>query len=775
MSNWASWVVAMLLHQKLEDQSDNMFCIICVGIVPPFGLFLPLLSWLDQTMERMEKPDPKLPLKAIVSASGKELFDKGRAWFAISEAKAKEAEIEAGPYQVLMVARAPPYDEAQEQHMLLKGEWIERARNARPIDGGAIVDYSIGFEFNIFCPLKDGSDLRIETTVTDIDNKDPQLFWQYFDWTADDEAWTCTGAPMTHVHKSPHPALLENSAYKGRGALPPSARLRMVHPNVIEVYLPFQRAGEPLGKVVISYMFRKSEYFEPVYDETRTLGKYQAWLGRGAEEDPNLLVWLGTSDAPIAPPRPLAADGAGIDATQVLREWMKAQDIFNFAEHMPFINELALYRSRKLWLKVQTQMPFLVETIFEALPQSLLQTSAMVIFSEGSPEDITSFQLASVGISVMSLLTKIYAACDSMVPQMFFFKGACLCFDLVCLFYTFTVLFAAQRDDPDAVQVFFLTRPVDWASAIYVWIVAGEVIAFWVASGSLWIAVMIQATIDGDGVAFSMCSIGTLAGICAFFPVGLLAMSIRISWAVAMVYYMEQRFSTNYRFYRQAYAFVHSGADVHARIKAVNHALLGEDTAGHGTMSLVSVTKVFRGTIREITSDMMGEGESMRKRYLTVCAWVAAVLAGLAALYTMVYPHLTFGLAIKKSMATGRPLNPVSLCLYVLLSLCFLLAVAFSPVAWRFLRFAILVHAVDEPEPMASPDEKLQEVREVYMEHYETTSPQQQQQQQQQKEKEKEKEEEEEEEKEEEEQQQQQEQAPTVMGTQPAPVTSISL
>ena len=118
----------------------------------------------------------------------------------------------------------------------------------------------------------------------------------------------------------------------------------------------------------------------------------------------------------------------------------------------------------------------------------------------------------------------------------------------------------------------------------------------------------------------------------------------------------------------------------------------------------------------------------------------------LARLYAMVYPHLTLGIAIQKSLAMGRPLNAFGLYLYVFLSLCFLLAVAFSPVARRFLRFAVLVHAVDRR--MASEDEKLQEVREAYMGHHETTSPQPQQK----------------EEDEEEEEQQQQEQAPTGYG-----------
>ena len=631
--------------------------------------------------------------------------------------------------------------------MLLKGNWIERTRNTRPIDGEDI-SRSIGFD-------EDKSELDIEATNPNFDSESAdesdKVFRQSFDWTVPpvfrvppvfpiEEAWKVTAK--------------DRDGFAPKQALPPSARLRMVHPNVLEVYLPLQRAGELPGRVMISYMFRASEYFEPVHDESLTLEMYQAWLGKGAEEDSDLLVWLGTSDAPIAPPRPLDADGAGIDATRVLREWTKAQDIFHFAEHLPFMNELALYRSQKLWSKVVTQMPFLVETMFEAVPQSLLQTSAMVIYSEGSPEDITNLQLASVGISVTSLIAKMYAACGSMVPQMFFFKGACLCYDLVCLFYTFTALWAAQRDDPDAVQVFFLTRPVDWASAIYVWAVAVEVIVFWIAFVSLCVRAIVHrmGTNGCKGGLVLRVSLLPFACILALLPMGILIMSIRMSWAVAMIKIAESKFSTNYKFYRQAYAFVHSGADVHESIKAVNHALLGEDTTGRNTLS-ASVIRHFRLVIwrfRELTTVVTGRGKLFMVRCQALCELVVFSFAAfgfvLARLYAMVYPHLTLGIAIQKSLAMGRPLNAFGLYLYVFLSLCFLLAVAFSPVARRFLRFAVLVHAVDRR--MASEDEKLQEVREAYMGHHETTSPQPQQK----------------EEDEEEEEQQQQEQAPTGYG-----------
>ena len=35
---------------------------------------------------------------------------------------------------------------------------------------------------------------------------------------------------------------------------------------------------------VIGYMFRESEYFEPVHDESLTLRKYHSWLGEHDHE-----------------------------------------------------------------------------------------------------------------------------------------------------------------------------------------------------------------------------------------------------------------------------------------------------------------------------------------------------------------------------------------------------------------------------------------------------------------------------------------------------------
>ena len=148
----------------------------------------------------------------------------------------------------------------------------------------------------------------------------------------------------------------------------------------------------------------------------------------------------------------------------------------------------------------------------------------------------------SVGISVTSLIAKVYLACDSMVPNMFFFKLACVCYDLLALFYTVTSLWAGKPDDPDATEVFFLTRSVDWASAIYVWVLFIAFFTLW--DGGLACIVMIynQDLSNCDGLAcllwVGLVVIWSLIPI----PLSILLMSIRLSWVVALIYFYEDRF-----------------------------------------------------------------------------------------------------------------------------------------------------------------------------------------------------------------------------------------
>ena len=347
VSSIASFSMCCASLIESDDKPCWVKCVVFLGMVPPFGLFLPLLLWRYETTARDKKPEPKLPLKVIVSASSKELFGKGRAVLNVSAANADKAKVEAGPYQVLMVARKPTY-EAQDQHFLLRGDWFKRARNTAPIDGEDI-GHSIGFD-------EDKSELYVETKT----NSGNVV--QSLEWTAAEEAWKVTSTR------------LGEGGCDHRWALPPRARIRMLHPNVIEVYLPLQRphitrkgrdgkvmfTGEVVitGDTVISYMFRESEYFEPLRDESLTLEKYQAWLGGREEQDSNLMVWLGTREAPVAPPEPLAADGTGIDPGQVQRELKEREKVFHFSEYLPFVNELSLYQSQKLVQKIRTQAPF---------------------------------------------------------------------------------------------------------------------------------------------------------------------------------------------------------------------------------------------------------------------------------------------------------------------------------------------------------------------------------------------------------------------------------
>ena len=115
---------------------------------------------------RNEQPEPKLPLKGVVCASGKELFGKGRAVLDVSAVKADEAKVEPGPYQVLMVVRKSP-NEAQEQHMLLRGNWIQRGRNTTPVGIPYTEGFTLGFD-------EDKSELYV-ATKKNVKTKDTSL------------------------------------------------------------------------------------------------------------------------------------------------------------------------------------------------------------------------------------------------------------------------------------------------------------------------------------------------------------------------------------------------------------------------------------------------------------------------------------------------------------------------------------------------------------------------------------------------------------------------
>ena len=88
-------------------------------------------------------------------------------------------------------------------------------------------------------------------------------------------------------------------------------------------------------------------------------------------------------------------------------------------------------------------------------------------------------------------------------------------------------------------KVFFLTRPVDWASAVYVWVLFIAFVTLW--DGGLACIVMIynRDLSNCDGLAcvlwVGLIVIWSLIPI----PLSILLMSIRLSWVVALIHYYE--------------------------------------------------------------------------------------------------------------------------------------------------------------------------------------------------------------------------------------------
>jgi len=133
--------------------------------------------------------------------------------------------------------------------------------------------------------------------------------------------------------------------------------------------------------------------------------------------------------------------------------------------------------------KLSTHTAFYMETVSEAIPQSLLQTSALVIYSRQglhctkqvckaagkAAKRIDYVSLFSITMSLGSIMSKLYVFCKSPIDKVFQYKFCLCCHDVALVFYTISALFQMHAESDDAVHVFFLTRPVDMYAAIWCW------------------------------------------------------------------------------------------------------------------------------------------------------------------------------------------------------------------------------------------------------------------------------------------------------------------
>ncbi|KAG8467199.1 hypothetical protein KFE25_000515 [Diacronema lutheri] len=101
--------------------------------------------------------------------------------------------------------------------------------------------------------------------------------------------------------------------------------------------------------------------------------------------------------------------------------------------------------------------PFLVETLCEAIPMSLVQLSAIVSIEH--EDDVGLLQLGSIALSVSVIVTRAVMLAFSFSPHVTVFKGLCLACDVLLTFYTVAALFGTTRTYHEA------TAPHVW----FVW------------------------------------------------------------------------------------------------------------------------------------------------------------------------------------------------------------------------------------------------------------------------------------------------------------------
>jgi len=97
------------------------------------------------------------------------------------------------------------------------------------------------------------------------------------------------------------------------------------------------------------------------------------------------------------------------------------------------------------YLKAQIakHAPFLAETITESVPQSLIQLTGLIIIGR---TNVSWLNIFSICLSLVSILSKSYMVSLSMLRSVFKFKLLLICYDVVALFYVFTVLFLAEDE-----------------------------------------------------------------------------------------------------------------------------------------------------------------------------------------------------------------------------------------------------------------------------------------------------------------------------------------
>ena len=107
---------------------------------------------------------------------------------------------------------------------------------------------------------------------------------------------------------------------------------------------------------------------------------------------------------------------------------------------------------------------FFVETVVEAIPQSILQVVVITIRQE-----VTPVQILSVALSIVSILSKAYALSLSLDMKVFFLKMMMLSYDVLAMFFSFSSLFTRPYDSQQCYLLFWGQCHVSPLACVWLW------------------------------------------------------------------------------------------------------------------------------------------------------------------------------------------------------------------------------------------------------------------------------------------------------------------
>lgn len=344
--------------------------------------------------------------------------------------------------------------------------------------------------------------------------------------------------------------------------------------------------------------------------------------------------------------------------------------------------------------RVMAEAGFIVETGLESVPQSILQCVALAIMTQEDPDSVDLLTDISVFTSVVTVLSKVYIFCTSMDVRVFGLKLACLCCDLLILFYTCTTLFTCQVEKGHAcISTGVLTRKVDFPSAIWVWAHISWwfmlIFLFVVTPLGLWGKYLVQlggdnadnplqpaakwifgtyelSTIDIIGMAIISLPIAFICSVLIglFVPplIALLVATLRLSYFVIMLHVIEARLFQGplKTVYQTAYQFIMTGRGderhLLAAVKIIKNLGIGSDppsgsTAAKGYRMLCLVVKVVKEEVEQFIIGSLGIQEACAGVFVQKFLWLLLLPT---TIYTVFYVPWSIFEAIQKYLGTQQ-------------------------------------------------------------------------------------------------------------------------